>query len=1123
MIRNLFSIIILMLGLVVSSQAQTDQRTRSTKIADIVMLLPADNTTQYNNLMEQLYTLGNAVADLSQSLANPGGNDSQIRAAISGLAMYASKSADKRAVVAKDICSVIPAAKSDEIRDFLFIQLQYLAGDESLETASKYLHNDRLCDAAVRILVRIGNNKAGELLLNALKTANAKQQISIIQGLGELKYAPAVSNITGFALSQDFMIKKAALHALANIAAVESQKTLSDAAAKVNYKYESFDALGSYILYLENRLAKNDTKQVSAASKKMLKATNEMSAKTAALDLFSKSAGKNANSEILAALKSNSKQYRQAALNFSVNTNSPTTYPALLTAAKKEKNPEIKAELISFFGNVNYKPSSAFVMQGLSDSNVEVKKASIEAIAQLDNSAMSVGAIIATMNSNSAVVEVGKNTLKSMKYDNLVSDIATALPNMSNETKIAFLDILSSKAASEKIEMVYAQTEADNANVRTAAFKALQNMASEKDAQRISMLLSLTQSKEHVPILQDALYASLSSLSKEEQTQRMSGLFRTGRNPAVYYNVFAKVGTPQALEVVLSGMKMSGLNDAAFEALTNWSNALAMPALLDLAKNNPQYFDKALTSYVSKAITSKDKPEQKLISLRNALDIAKTEEQKSNIITQIGKTETFLGLITAAKFLDDSNQKVQQSAVQTVFNIALANPEYSGSVVIDILNKAIAVNKANEANYQKQAITNHMASLPKEIGFVSIFNGKDLTGWKGLVENPIARGKMTEKQLAEKQKKADEIMRRDWRVEDGLLVFDGPGYDNLCSEKMYEDFEMYVDWKIAPEGDAGIYLRGSPQVQVWDIALTNVGAQVGSGGLYNNQKHESKPLLVADNPVNEWNSFYIKMIGEKVTVYLNGQLVTDNVTLENYWNRRIPIFSKDAIELQAHGTRVEYRDIYVKEIPRPDAYEVSQEEKSDGFAPMFNGIDMSGWVGNLKDYYAKEGMIVCDPKQGGHGNIYTEKEYSNFVMRFDFKLTPAANNGLGIRTPLDGDAAYVGMELQILDNDADVYKNLADYQYHGSVYGVIAAKRGHLKPVGEWNTQEVIANNNKIKITLNGTVILDGDIAEASKNFTETIDKLKHPGLSNKSGHIGFLGHGSEVFFKNLRIKDLNK
>ena len=144
-----------------------------------------------------------------------------------------------------------------------------------------------------------------------------------------------------------------------------------------------------------------------------------------------------------------------------------------------------------------------------------------------------------------------------------------------------------------------------------------------------------------------------------------------------------------------------------------------------------------------------------------------------------------------------------------------------------------------------------------------------------------------------------------------------------------------------------------------------------------------------------------------------------------------------------------------------------------------------------------------------------------FNFRFEFKLTPGANNGLGIHAPLTGDVAYVGKELQILDNTASIYANLKAYQYHGSVYGVIASKRGFLKPVGQWNSEEVIVKGNHIKIILNGTVIVDGNWEEASKNGT--LDQKNHPGLKRNKGHIGFLGHGSELQFRNIRIKDLSK
>jgi hypothetical protein len=312
-------------------------------------------------------------------------------------------------------------------------------------------------------------------------------------------------------------------------------------------------------------------------------------------------------------------------------------------------------------------------------------------------------------------------------------------------------------------------------------------------------------------------------------------------------------------------------------------------------------------------------------------------------------------------------------------------------------------------------------------------------------------------------------------------------------------------------------LRGSPQVQIWDISRTNVGAQVGSGGLYNNQINPRNPLKVADNPVNEWNTFRIIMKGERVTVYLNGELVVDNAILENYWDRKIPIFLKDAIELQAHGNHIVYRNIYVKEL-KPDAPYVAPEAD---FTALFDGSSLFNWTGNTTDYFPLNGELVIDPKRGGKGNLYTKKEYGDFHLKFDFQLTPGANNGLGIRAPLEGDAAYVGMELQILDNTAPMYAKLQPYQYHGSVYGIIPAKQGFLKPVGEWNEEEVIAQGNKIKVILNGEVILDGDIALATKEGTA--DHKEHPGLLNKTGHIGFLGHGSPLKFRNLRIKELTK
>lgn len=190
-----------------------------------------------------------------------------------------------------------------------------------------------------------------------------------------------------------------------------------------------------------------------------------------------------------------------------------------------------------------------------------------------------------------------------------------------------------------------------------------------------------------------------------------------------------------------------------------------------------------------------------------------------------------------------------------------------------------------------------------------------------------------------------------------------------------------------------------------------------------------------------------------------------------------------------------------------------------GFTPLFDGKTLNGWQlvrGRGPGYVVKDGTIVC-PLEGG-GNLLTAKEYANFAFRFEFKTEPGGNNGIGIRTPLNGDAAYVGMEIQILDDGHEKYKGkIKSEQHHGSVYLVAPARTGFLKPAGEWNTEEIIANGNHIRVTLNGVVILDFDLGLVQEK--EVLEK--HPGIRNKKGYIGFLGHGSLVEFRNIRIKEL--
>jgi len=222
--------------------------------------------------------------------------------------------------------------------------------------------------------------------------------------------------------------------------------------------------------------------------------------------------------------------------------------------------------------------------------------------------------------------------------------------------------------------------------------------------------------------------------------------------------------------------------------------------------------------------------------------------------------------------------------------------------------------------------------------------------------------------------------------------------------------------------------------------------------------------------------------------------------------------------LQTHGGEIRWRNVFVREIPPEEANDILRQHHAKGFEKVFNGKDFDGWSGPIDQYEVKDGTIVCKPNKGG--TIYTKEEYEDFVARVEFKLPPGGNNGLAIRYPGQGDTAYVGMcEVQVLDDTAKMYERLDPRQYNGSVYGIVACQRGYLRPVGEWNFEQVTVKGSTIKVELNGTLIVDADVS----TVTEYMGKSPHPGKDRTKGHFGFAGHNDPVAFRNVMIKKLEK
>lgn len=1118
------------------AQDKADQRTITTRIADLLAQLPARDAKQLKGNMQEIAQMGeDGYITLISGLTAPGkGNNALLEYAIGGFSGYVTQPGQDawRKMSVSAYCKALAKLSDKQNKSFILSQLETVGDNDAVSSIAPYLTDAQLADPAARALVKINTPAAKAALLTALDKATGAAKLSVVEALGDSRNKMAANAIAALTVG-DANLAKMSLYALANIGDPASAGVMAAAAEKSGFRYENTDATAAYLRYAEQLMRNGEKTAANDIAKKLLTkvtADNQVHVRTAALKLVSDFSTAQSDEYLMAAMNDKQFQYRAAALKLALQNITPAT--ANQWAKKITKaDPETQVAILNMLGDSKIKSVLPAVTKLFSSQDAAVKAAAIDAAGNIAGEQI-IGDLLKAMNKGSeADIAATSSTILRMKGDGITGAVAAFIPKAKPEVQVALINVLASRAANAQLGTITAQLKNKNPEVKNAAFAALKQTVTSENLPELFTLLNTTSDQAELLKVQDAVIAAMKGTKNTDQQvdlvlQQMAAAPENKKE--LFYKVLASLGGEKSLKAVSEAFASGSepTKKAAVSALSSWADAAARDELLKIARQpaNAAYLNQAVDGYLRLVRSSGFQPEQRLLLLREAMAVAKTPAQQQQILKDIESAKCLNSLLFAGRHLD--NPALQQAAANAVMNIALADKSYHGALVKNLINKTIATIKGGDAEYQIEAMRKYLAEMPQGDGFVSMYNGTDLTGWKGLVGDPLKRAKMDAKALAEAQEKADIAARDSWKPINGELQFMSHG-DNLATVKKYGDFEMLVDWKIIDdkkgEGDAGIYLRGTPQVQIWDNARVKVGAQVGSGGLYNNKTNESKPLKVADNKLDEWNTFRILMIGDRVTVYLNGELVTDNVILENFWDRNLPIFAEEQIELQAHGSPVAYRDLYIREIPRVKPFELSKEEKKEGYKVLFDGTNMHSWTGNTTDYIIENGNISIHPKpgKGSGGNLFTKEEFSDFIFRFEFQLTPGANNGLGIRAPLTGDAAYQGMELQILDNDAPVYKDLHVYQYHGSVYGTIPAKRGFLKPVGEWNYQEVIVKGPKIKVILNGTVILDGDITEARKNGAA--DGKSHPGLQRESGHIGFLGHGSPVQFKNIRIKDLNK
>jgi HEAT repeat protein len=1124
-----FRVLSLLVPFMISQMSTAqDVRTLETKIADLLVQMPVNDPEHRDRLAEETYNLGSDGLEKICSLVVPPGtgDDTQARFAVESLSKYLSREVPSgKSENWEKVCIEFATRSSNKlVQDFFMSQLRWIGGTLTVDALASYLSDEFLCYSAISAMKKADAVKAGELFTSAIGSLSGKPEVETVKAIGELKVTAASQLLAHMSEQEnDTDLQRNILKALASIGNPDSYKALLSAAKSVKYLPEQTVATMALLEYAKE-LGNNGnaalSNKICLDVIKKCKSESQVHFKSYALETYADNTGINdAMTLLVGAMKDMQKYYRMAAINYAMEKSSPAG--PWIIELDKTKYPEIQSEIIFLLASLKDKSAVPSIVKYMDSPDAGVRSEAVRAVASMEGSAAA-KKIVSHLLKYAADpdLSVTKTALLTTAGTEDLKPYIGDIKGAPDPVKVVLLEILAEKGSPDFFEVLIEYSRNDNKDVGYSAVKGLKSVASAKNLETLLEFLDEVHDARWTVEIQLAIIASVNMAeNKSKHIDKVLSSMEEATDKSDYIPILSGVGGEKSLKSVKytydNGQEKT--KDLALQALVGWADETAIPILFDICKNTGS--EPAFNGYVRQVIKSGQTPDQKLLLLRKIMPLAGDDEQRNNVISSCGEIKTFLSLMFVSGFMEDEN--LRQNAVSSAFKIALPTPGKEdglyGDNVIKILLRAKEMITGPESPYIKIDVETYLKTMPGDPGFVSIFNGKDLSGWQGLVENPILRAKMYKEELAAKQAEANELMHKNWVVEDGMIVFRGSGYDNICSIKEYRDFEMVMDWKIQKKGDSGIYLRGSPQVQIWDRARADTGEQVGSGGLFNNLGNQSKPLQIADNIVPDWNTFRITMIGERVSVYLNGLLVVDNVILENYWDRSIPIFPAGPIELQAHGNDCSFRDVYIREI---HGAELSPEEKAEGFVLLFNGKNLDGWTGNKINHVVEEGVIAIRPIHGGNGNLYTEKEYTNFNLRLEFKLTPGANNGLGIRTPTEGDAAYVGMEFQVIDNTAEVYANLKPYQYHGSVYGVIAAKRGYLRPVGKWNEQEVIVDGTKIRIILNGTTIVDGDIADSIKNGT--LDGKDHPGLKRKSGHIGFLGHGSELWYRNIRIKELD-
>jgi len=890
------------------------------KVTNILDKYPARSAAEMDALASELLTLGRkGVLEVCRRLAGPGkAADASPRYAVDGLSLHVSRpgGAEKERLLYVDgLLAALDKAPDADVRAFIISQVQIAGKDETVKPLARYIKDPRLGEPATRALLTIRTPEAEKALLRSLGPSSGVNRTAIVKALGDLRSRAAVERILPLADSRDDNLREAALQALAEIGDARAESKLSTISI-VSSADDRAKAASRFLLFARRQAEAGQKDACVRICRNLidkLAAPQESQVRSEALSLLVETIGKDAMNDLLHVTDSPDRQYRVRALDLAAQVPGQETTEKWLGLIPTV-SPEAQADIIDMLGERGDKTALLLVLENLKNGEKAVRLAAIPAAFKLGGREALPNLMPLLSAGDDEEIVLVKQALLGAPGEWTVALAAGAFTDAPPLAKKALIEVLAARQAREHADLIWEVVKNGSEVVRPAALAALESVVRGDDLpQTIDLLLAATSPAE-VLSLQNALAAAARRIPDPE---RRADLILTalakekGARRTDLIRPLARIGGAKALQAVIAETNSPDpqARTGAVYALSQWPDMGASEALLDIVRTaaDRKYGYLAVQGYVRLVNASGMPADQRLGLLKGALETAKEANEKNLVVAALSGIRTRESFRTAVFLLSDP--VLRAKAAESAARIAMPVPGDKGIAGIETARCLKKASVFLEDDGFREQVERRTADILVQEGFVSLFNNEDLLGWKGLVEDPVQRAKMGPVELRSAQQKADDDMRLHWKVLDGVLIFDGKG-QSLCTTHNYGDFELFVDWKIEPGGDSGIYLRGSPQVQIWDPAK----GPEGSGGLYNNQIWPPKPLVPADNPVGSWNTFHILMTGDRVTVFLNDVLVVDDVIMENYWERGKPIYPTGQIELQAHSTPLDFKDIYLREV-----------------------------------------------------------------------------------------------------------------------------------------------------------------------------------------------------------------